>query len=98
MAVPEKHTVQKVSKYGVFSGPYFPAFGMNTEIYSVNWRKSLYSVGIQKNMHQEKLLFGNFSRVTYFVASPLYQWQNCPIDAQFCQGILYVEFLGFVIF
>ena len=30
------HTARKVSKYGVFSGPYFPVFGLNTEIYSVN--------------------------------------------------------------
>ena len=29
-------TVWKVSKYGVFSGPYFPVFRQNTEIYSVN--------------------------------------------------------------
>ena len=28
-------TAWKVSKYGVFSGPYFPVFGLNTEIYSV---------------------------------------------------------------
>ena len=27
-------TAWKVSKYGVFSGPYFPAFGLNTERYS----------------------------------------------------------------
>ena len=27
-------TVQKVSKYGVFSGPSFPVFGLNTEIQS----------------------------------------------------------------
>ena len=26
------------SKYGHFSGPYFPVFGLNTEIYSVNLR------------------------------------------------------------
>ena len=26
----------KVSKYGVFSGPYFLVFGLNTEIYGVN--------------------------------------------------------------
>ena len=26
-------TVRKVSKYGVFSGPYFPAFGLNTGKY-----------------------------------------------------------------
>ena len=30
-------TAWKVSKYGVFSGPYFPAFGLNTEyIFSPN--------------------------------------------------------------
>ena len=28
-------TAWKVSKYGVISGPYFPAFGLNTEIYGV---------------------------------------------------------------
>ena len=28
-------TARKVSKYGVFSGPYFPVFGLNTEIYEV---------------------------------------------------------------
>ena len=31
-------TVWKVSKYGVFSGPYFPVFGLNTEIHGVNLR------------------------------------------------------------
>ena len=29
-------TAWKVSKYGVFSGPYFPAFGLNTEYLSVS--------------------------------------------------------------
>ena len=28
-------TMLKVSKYGVISGPYFPVFGLNTEIYGV---------------------------------------------------------------
>ena len=28
----------KVSKYGAFSGPYFPVLGLNTEIYGVNLR------------------------------------------------------------
>ena len=32
------HTSWKVSKYGVFSGLYFPVFGLNTEIYRVNLR------------------------------------------------------------
>ena len=27
------HTAWKVSRYGVFSGPYFPVFGLNTGIY-----------------------------------------------------------------
>ena len=31
------NTAWKVSKYGVFSGPYFPVFGLNTEIYGVNF-------------------------------------------------------------
>ena len=31
-------TAWKVSKYGVFSGPYFPVFGLNREIYGVNLR------------------------------------------------------------
>ena len=34
----ELNTVWKVSKYGVYSGPYFSLFGLNTEIYSVNLR------------------------------------------------------------
>ena len=31
-------TVWNMSKYGVFSGPYFPAFGLNTERYFVSLR------------------------------------------------------------
>ena len=38
-------TVWKVSKYGVFSGPYFPLF----------WSKSPNSIRIQENMDQKKL-------------------------------------------
>ena len=34
----DTNTAWKVSKYGVFSGPYFPVFGLNTEIYFVNLR------------------------------------------------------------
>ena len=30
------HTAWKVPKYWVISGPYFPVFGVNTEIYFVN--------------------------------------------------------------
>ena len=39
----------KVSKYGVFSGPYFPVFELNTEIYGVNFRiQSEYSKTLTK--------------------------------------------------
>ena len=46
-------TASKVSKYGVFSGPYFPVFGLNTEIYSVNLRiQSEYpKIRIRKNSY-----------------------------------------------
>ena len=42
-------TAWKMSKYGVFYGPYFPVFGLNTEICFVN------SVQIQENTDQKKL-------------------------------------------
>ena len=47
-------TEWKVFKYGVFSGPYFPVFGRNTEIDSV---KSPYSVRVQEYRDQKKLCF-----------------------------------------
>ena len=34
------YTTWKVPKYGVFSGPYFPTFGLNTERYSVRMREN----------------------------------------------------------
>ena len=33
--VSESDSARKMSKYGVFSGPYFPVYGLNTEIYGV---------------------------------------------------------------
>ena len=45
------NTAWKGSKHGVLSGPYFPVFGLNTEIYS----KSPYSVRIQENTDQKEL-------------------------------------------
>ena len=44
-------TAWKVSKYGDFSGPYFPAFG----------RISPYSVRMQENTDQKKIRIQNFS-------------------------------------
>ena len=49
-------------KYGVFSGPYFPAFGQNTEIYGVNLRilSKCEKIWIRKNS-----AFGHFSRSVF---------------------------------
>ena len=52
-------TVWKASKYEVFPGPYFPVFGLNSYIYSVNLRiQSKYSnIGTRENF-----VFGPFTR------------------------------------
>ena len=41
-------TAYKVSKYDVSSGPYFPVFELNTQIYEIN------SVRIQEKTNQKK--------------------------------------------
>ena len=61
-------TAWKVPKYGVFSGPYFPVFVLNTEIYSVNLRiQSEY----RKIRTRKNPAFGHFSH------SVLY-WEILP--------------------
>ena len=52
-------TAWKASKYGVFSGPYFPAFGLNTERYFVSLciRSECGKIRTRKNS-----VFGHFSR------------------------------------
>ena len=53
------YTAWKVSKYGVFSGPYFPVIGLNTEIYVVN----LYIQSEYRKIRTRKnSAFGHFSR------------------------------------
>ena len=53
------NTAWKVSKYGVISGPYFPVFGLNTEIYEVNLRiQSEY----RNKRTRNNSVFGHFSR------------------------------------
>ena len=51
-------TVQNVSKYGVFSGPYFPAFGLNTERHEVSLRIQSECGKIQTRKNSA---FGHFS-------------------------------------
>ena len=57
MTIPR--TAWKVSKYAVFSGPYFPLPGLNTKIYEVNLRiQSEY----RKIRTRNNSVFGHFSR------------------------------------
>ena len=51
-------TARKVSKYGVFSGPCFPAFGLNTERCSVFFR---IQSKCGKILTRKNSLFGHFS-------------------------------------
>ena len=52
-------TEWNVSKYVVISGPYFPVFGLKTEIYEVNIRiQSKY----RKIRTRNNSVFGHFSR------------------------------------
>ena len=47
-----------MSEYGVISGPYFPVFGLNTEVYSVNFCiQSKY----RKIRTRNNSVFGHFS-------------------------------------
>ena len=52
-------TAWKVTIYGVFSGPHFPVFGLNTEIYEVNLR--IHSEH-RKMQTRKNSVFGHFSR------------------------------------
>ena len=53
------NTAWKVSKYGVFSGPHFTAFGLNMERYEVS-RRIQFKCG--KIRTRKKSVFGHFSR------------------------------------
>ena len=48
-----------MSKYGVISGPYFPIFGLNTDIYSVNL---CIQSEHRKIWTRNNPVFGHFSR------------------------------------
>ena len=77
------YTAWKVSNYGLFSGPYFPAFGLNTERYSV-------SLHIQsecgKIRTRKNSVFGHFSRsdIQGKVSSNHWQWLYIVFPLYFC--------------
>ena len=53
------YTAWNVSKYEVFSGPYFPVFGLNTEICGVNLRIQF---EYRKIRTRKNSVFGHVSR------------------------------------
>ena len=55
----QTYTAGKVSKYGVFSDPYFRAFGLNTQRYEVSLRIQFECGKIRTRKNS---LFGHFSR------------------------------------
>ena len=56
----------KVSKYGIFSGPYFPAFRLNTEIYEVN---SVFSPNTGKYIPEKTPYLNTFHAVMVYQIS-----------------------------
>ena len=51
-----------MSKYGVFSGPYFPAFGLNTERYSVSLRIKSECGKTREKSEPDNSEYGHFLR------------------------------------
>ena len=60
------NTTWNVSKYGIFSGPYFPAFGLNTDRYEVSLRVQ----SICGRYRPEKTLYLD----TFHVVSAMFQY------------------------
>ena len=75
-------TLWKVSKYGVFSGPYFPVFGLNTEIYEDRIQSEYGKIRSRKNS-----VFRHFSR-SGVLCKPINFLDNIPkysyIFSQLC--------------
>ena len=55
-----------MSKYGVFSCPYFPTFGLNTERYGVRIREIRIQSKCRKIRTRKNSVFGHFSRSESF--------------------------------
>ena len=51
------YTARKVSKYGVFSGPYFPVFGLNTGKYGPENTPYLDTLHVNLNISGTKRAF-----------------------------------------
>ena len=76
------YTMSEVSKYGVFSGLYFPVFGLN----KFGRSKSLHSVRIQENTDQKKFrirtlftqryLQKTLEKQTFLLFSGVIKWEH----------------------
>ena len=89
-------TAWKSSKWGVFSGPYFPVFGLNTEMCGVNhriqseWRKK----GPEKTPYLETFhsVFISFTKWLVFTSktsSPIFQ-----MTSGYCRNLEYLDLCG----
>ena len=66
-------TARKMSEYGVFYGPCFPLFGLNTEIYRVNFHvQSKYG----KVQTRKNSVFGHFLRSARFSVDSITLWNK----------------------
>ena len=83
-----------MSKYGVFSGWYFPVFGLNMKIYGVNLRIQF---EYKKIRAKKNSIFGHFLRSLSFFnvcrcpgfPSEIDYWMSAKSDFLFTEGILY---------
>ena len=76
-------TAWKVFKYGDFSGPYFPAFGLNTKMYGVNLRiQSEYG----KIRTRKNSVFGHFSRSVFSITAAYRSSHQRLQEARSLQG------------
>ena len=78
-------TAWKVSKYGVISGPYFPVFGLNTEILRIH-------VEYRKIRTRNKSAFGHFSRIVWPKSYPC----DSIMRLVFVEGKSFSKFGSFV--
>ena len=73
------------ANHGVFSGPYFPVFGLNTDIYGVNIRiQSEY----RKIRTRRNSVFGHFSRGYKIDHGPPCMYHVCIGSLQFDKYIM----------
>ena len=83
-----------MSKYGVFTGPCFPVFGLNTEIYGVNLRiQSEY----RKIRTRKNSVFGHFSRsVTFSDYLSQVVTQNGILGFSIIRRLKFIELASFL--